>query len=112
MEDGDQVLQRAVRTGGPRVGRECWPAMVQFMTTVLEMQVPGGFDRGISDPGRPEPRVMMPPPGVSAMEVWRELDRRRARPRDGSDDPQWQIRLSDGRRPRHPHGADGQGVTS
>jgi hypothetical protein len=35
-----------------------------------------------------------------------------ARARDGSDDPQWQIRLSDGRRPRHPHGVDGQGVTS
>ncbi|MEP6649435.1 MAG: hypothetical protein ABJA74_05915 [Lapillicoccus sp.] len=38
---------------------------------------------------------------MSALEVWRELDRDRPRPPwDGSSDPQWQIRVADGRMPR------------
>lgn len=68
---------------------------------VFNTLVPGGFDHGISEHGEPAPQVRMPPPGVSALDVWRELDRHRPRPPwDGSDDPQWQIRVADGRSPR------------
>lgn len=68
---------------------------------VFNTLVPGGFDHGISEHGRPAPRVALPPPGVSVAEIWRELDRERPRPPwDGSDDPRWQIRVADGRQPR------------
>ena len=61
--------------------------------------VPGGFDHGIIEQGIPAPQVLMPPPGVSALSVWRELDPQRPRaPWEGSTDPQWQIRAADGRR--------------
>ncbi len=67
---------------------------------VFNTLVPGGFDHGISERGVPAPQVTMPPPGVSALSVWRELDLQRPRPPwDGSSDPQWQIRVADGRRP-------------
>ncbi len=66
---------------------------------VFNTLVPGGFDHGISERGVPAPQVTMPPPGVSALSVWRELNPQRPRPpRDGSSDPQWQIRVADGRR--------------
>lgn len=65
---------------------------------VFNTLVPGGFDHGISEQGIPAPQVTMPPPGVSALSVWRELDTRRPRaPWEGSSDPQWQIRAADGR---------------
>lgn len=68
---------------------------------VFNTLVPGGFDHGISANGVAAPQVALPPPGVSALQVWRELEPDRPRPPwDGSDDPQWQIRLADGRRPR------------
>ena len=66
---------------------------------VFNTLAPGGFDHGINENGIPAPRVVLPPPGVSALAVWQELDRNRPRPPwDGSDDPQWQIRRADGRR--------------
>ena len=65
---------------------------------VFNTLVPGGFDHGISESGVPAPQVRMPPPGVSALSVWRELEPQRPRPPwDGSTDPQWQIRAADGR---------------
>jgi quercetin dioxygenase-like cupin family protein len=68
---------------------------------VLNTLVPGGFDHGISEQGIPAPRVPLPPPGVSALPVWQELEADRPRPPwDGSTDPRWQIRVADGRRPR------------
>jgi quercetin dioxygenase-like cupin family protein len=71
---------------------------------VFNALVPGGFDHGISENGTPAPTVAMPPPGVSALEIWRELEPHRPRPPwDGSDDPQWQIRIADGRPPRRSH---------
>lgn len=68
---------------------------------VFNTLVPGGFDHGISERGVPAPGVSMPPPGESALAVWRELDAHRTpAPWEGSTDPQWQIRVADGRRPR------------
>ena len=65
---------------------------------VFNTLVPGGFDHGISEHGVPAPRVVMPPPGTSALSVWREIEALRPRPPwDGSTDPQWQIRAADGR---------------
>jgi quercetin dioxygenase-like cupin family protein len=65
---------------------------------VFNTLVPGGFDHGISEQGIPAPQITMPPPGVSALSVWRELDPHRPRPPwDGSTDPRWQIRAADGR---------------
>ena len=65
---------------------------------VFNTLVPGGFDHGISEHGVPAPQVRMPPPGVSALSVWREIDPDRPRaPWEGSTDPQWQIRAADGR---------------
>ena len=65
---------------------------------VFNTLVPGGFDHGISERGIPAPQVAMPPPGVSALSIWRELDTQRPRaPWEGSTDPQWQIRSADGR---------------
>jgi quercetin dioxygenase-like cupin family protein len=72
---------------------------------VFNTLVPGGFDHGISEHGTPAPSVELPPPGVSAVPVWQELDKQRPRPPwDGSSDPQWQIRLVDGRPPRSDNG--------
>ena len=79
---------------------------------VFNTLVPGGFDHGISENGTPAPRVLLPPPGTSVLEVWQELDRHRPRPPwDGSTDPQWQIRAADGRRAgqRHPATSEGEG---
>ena len=65
---------------------------------VFNTLVPGGFDHGISEQGIPAPRIAMPPPGVSALSAWRELDAQRPRARwEGSTDPRWQIRKADGR---------------
>jgi quercetin dioxygenase-like cupin family protein len=65
---------------------------------VFNPLVPAGFDHGISERGIPAPQVAMPPPGVSALSVWRELDPHRPRPPwHGSTDPRWQIRTADGR---------------
>lgn len=65
---------------------------------VFNTLIPGGFDHGISQNGVPAPRVVLPPPGVSATEVWRGLDEHRPLPPwHNSDDPQWQIRVADGR---------------
>ena len=65
---------------------------------VFNTLVPGGFDHGISEQGIPAPRIAMPPPGVSALSTWRELDAQRPRaPWEGSTDPRWQIRRADGR---------------
>lgn len=79
---------------GTRHGFRCDSAVGRVFNTL----VPGGFDHGISERGIPAPRVTMPPPGVSALDVWRELDPHRPRPPwEGSTDPQWQIRIADGR---------------
>ncbi|TPG37282.1 cupin domain-containing protein [Mycolicibacterium hodleri] len=65
---------------------------------VFNTLIPGGFDHGISENGTPAPQVAMPPPGVSALSVWRELDQHRPRPPwHNSPDPKWQIRAVDGR---------------
>ncbi len=40
---------------------------------VYNTLVPGGFDHGITAHGVPAPRVVMPPPGTSALEVWQEI---------------------------------------
>ena len=40
---------------------------------VYNTLVPGGFDHGIVAHGVAAPQVLMPPPGTSALEVWREL---------------------------------------
>jgi hypothetical protein len=64
----------------------------------LSTLAPGGFDHGISEQGTPAPRIALPPPGVSALSTWRELDAQRPRaPWEGSTDPRWQIRKADGR---------------
>jgi quercetin dioxygenase-like cupin family protein len=69
---------------------------------VFNTLVPGGFDHGISAQGTPAPQVRMPPPGVSALSIWLEIEAQRPRPPwDGSTDPQWQIRAADGRRTNH-----------
>lgn len=71
---------------------------------VFNTLVPGGFDHGISEQGIPAPQVTMPPPGVSALSVWRDIEPQRPRPPwDGSTDAQWQIRAADGRRARDSH---------
>lgn len=65
---------------------------------VLNTLVPGGFDHGISQNGVPAPRVTLPPPGTSALRVWRQLDKTRPLPPwHDSTDAQWQIRRADGR---------------
>lgn len=65
---------------------------------VFNTLVPGGFDHGISQHGVPAPKLRLPPPGVSALPVWQQLDPARPRPPwHGSDDPRWQIRTADGR---------------
>lgn len=40
---------------------------------VFNTLVPGGFDHGITEHGTPAPQVQMPPPGVSALEVWQQI---------------------------------------
>lgn len=73
---------------GTRHGFRCDSDVGRVFNTL----VPGGFDHGISENGIPAPRVAMPPPGTSALSVWRELDPQRPRaPWEGSDDPRWQI---------------------
>lgn len=68
---------------------------------VFNTLVPGGFDHGISERGVVAPRVQLPRPGQSVLEVWQRLDLDRPKPPwHESDDPRWQIRVSDGRRPR------------
>jgi quercetin dioxygenase-like cupin family protein len=80
---------------GTRHGFRCDSEVGRVFNTL----VPGGFDHGIIEQGIPAPRVTMPPPGVSALSVWRQLDPQRPRaPWEGSTDPQWQIRAADGRR--------------
>lgn len=82
---------------GTRHGFRCNSEVGRVFNTL----VPGGFDHGISEHGIAAPQVIMPPPGVSALSIWQELDRDRPKPPwDGSTDPQWQIRVADGR-PNH-----------
>lgn len=65
---------------------------------VFNTLVPGGFDHWVSEEGTPAPRVVLPPPGVSVVDIWRELDRERPKSAwEGSSDPKWQIRAVDGR---------------
>lgn len=53
---------------------------------VYNTLTPGGFDHGIIANGTPATVVELPPPGVSALEVWRSLDAERPRaPWDGLD---------------------------
>ena len=79
---------------GTRHGFRCDSEVGRVFNTL----VPGGFDHGISTTGTPAPQVKMPPPGTSALAVWQEIEATRPRPPwDGSTDPQWQIRVSDGR---------------
>ncbi len=40
---------------------------------VYNTLVPGGFDHGITENGTPAPQVVMPPPGTSAIDVWRQI---------------------------------------
>lgn len=40
---------------------------------VYNMLVPGGFDHGITAHGIPAPQIVMPPPGTSAIEVWKQI---------------------------------------
>ena len=40
---------------------------------VYNTLVPGGFDHGITENGTPAPRVVMPPPGTSALAVWEQI---------------------------------------
>ena len=40
---------------------------------VYNTLTPAGFERDIIDNGTPAPRIVMPPPGSSALDVWREL---------------------------------------
>lgn len=66
---------------------------------VLNTLAPGGFDHGVGN-GTPAPQVRLPPPGASALEAWREIAPTRTPPPwEGSDDPKWQVRVIDGRRP-------------
>ena len=70
------------------------------MGRVFNTLVPGGFDHGISEHGIPAPQVAMPPPGVSALSIWRELDTQRPRALwERKHRPVWQIRSADGRPP-------------
>ena len=40
---------------------------------VYNTLVPGGFDHGLTHNGTPAPRVEMPPPGTSALQVWQAV---------------------------------------
>ncbi len=40
---------------------------------VYNTLVPGGFDHGTTEHGTPAPRMQMPPPGTSALQVWEQI---------------------------------------
>src|SRR5262249_32679000 len=48
---------------------------------VYNTLTPGGFDHGLLTEGTPAPIVELPPPGVSALDVWLKLDPQRPRTR-------------------------------
>lgn len=65
---------------GVRHGFRCRSEVGRVYNTLT----PGGFDHGILTEGTPAPVVEMPPPGESALSVWRSLDADRPRaPWDG-----------------------------
>ena len=70
---------------------------------VYNTLAPGGFDDFLSSHATPAPRVEMPPPGVSALQVCRQLDLQRPRApwEDAGIDPAEQV---DGPRTTVAHG--------
>lgn len=60
---------------------------------VYNTLAPGGFDDFLSSHATPAPRLEMPPPGVSAIDVWRHLDPQRPRApwEDEGFDPTAQV---------------------
>ncbi|TDD57677.1 cupin domain-containing protein [Kribbella antibiotica] len=54
---------------------------------VYNMLTPAGFEQNIITNGQPAPQVSMPPPGTSAVPLWRQL--RTSRPPAPWDDPAW-----------------------
>jgi quercetin dioxygenase-like cupin family protein len=60
---------------GVRHGFRCNSPVGRVYNTLA----PGGFDEFLKGHATTAPRIKMPPPGVSAIDVWRELDQQRPR---------------------------------